>query len=64
MTYEEPDSVFPRNRGKDAMRKFTDEEFEAELAKIAKHLGAGPAVDRHNMAYENVVRGDDKEIGQ
>ena len=40
MTYEEPDSVFPRNRGKDAMRKFTDEEFEAELRKIAKHLQA------------------------
>ena len=31
----EPDSLFPRM---DRARKFTDEEFEAELRKIAKQL--------------------------
>ena len=57
----EPDSVFPRM---DRSRKFTDEEFEAELAKIARELQArGKPVIDTTWRMKTWSGRDGKEIG-
>ena len=58
----EPDSLFPRM---DRARRFTDEEFEAELLKIAKQLQAQgrPLIDT-TWRMKTWSGRDGKEIGQ
>ena len=57
----EPDSVFPLM---DRSRKFTDEEFEAELAKIARELQArGKPVIDTTWRMKTWSGRDGKEIG-
>ena len=57
----EPDSLFPRM---DRSRKFTDDEFEAELAKIARELQArGKPVIDTTWRMKTWSGRDGKEIG-